>query len=173
METDLNRIRKLSETRKDENWKFRSFLKGHDEPDKLDVIVQKLYQQISSEIDCKTCANCCREVQPVLSREDIERFSEGLGMSVSKFENQHLTEKFVFNQEPCPFLRNNLCENYDCRPEDCISYPHLHKEDFIFRLIGVIGNYSVCPIVFNVYECLKAEVWHNDYDDFDEFADIQ
>ena len=27
METDLNRIKKLSEEKEDENWKFRSFLK--------------------------------------------------------------------------------------------------------------------------------------------------
>jgi len=35
-----------------------------------------------------------------------------------------------------------------------------NKEDFVFRLIGVVGNYDVCPIVFNVYEQLKAELWH-------------
>jgi hypothetical protein len=27
-------------------------------------------------------------------------------------------------------------------------------------LIGVVENYDVCPIVFNVYEQLKAELWH-------------
>ncbi len=43
---------------------------------------------------------------------------------------------------------------YQCRPDDCRSYPHLHKRDFISRLINVIGNYSVCPIVFNI----QAEV---------------
>jgi len=28
-------------------------------------------------------------------------------------------------------------------------------------LIGVVQNYDVCPIVFNVYEQLKAELWHD------------
>lgn len=42
--------------------------------------------------------------------------------------------------------------------ENCISYPHLHKKDFTSRLIGVIENCSVCPIVFNVYERLKERI---------------
>jgi hypothetical protein len=25
--------------------------------------------------------------------------------------------------------------------------------------MGVIGNYGICPIVFNVYERLKEELW--------------
>lgn len=34
--------------------------------------------------------------------------------------------------------------------------------------MGVIGNCSICPIVFNVYERLKGELWHDDtYDSFD------
>jgi Fe-S-cluster containining protein len=57
--------------------------------------------------------------------------------------------------KPCPFLEGNLCSNYDHRPGDCRSFPHLHKHDFIFRLWNVADNCAVCPIVFNVYERLK------------------
>jgi len=36
--------------------------------------------------------------------------------------------------------------------------------------MGVIGNCSVCPIVFNVYELLKDEVWYKRFsDEFGEF----
>lgn len=171
METDLGRIKKLSIEKEDENWGFRSFLKGCDIPsEKIDSIVQKLYQKISSEIDCKTCANCCKEVQPVLDREDIQKLSKGLGISAVQFKDQYLvkdknSEKYRFNQKPCPFLKVNLCSYYAYRPKDCISYPHLHKSDFIFRLINVIRNYSICPIAFNVYEYLKGKIWH--YDSFE------
>ena len=56
------------------------------------------------------------------------------------------------------------------RPKDCVSYPYLLKKDFTSRLMGVIGNCSVCPIVFNVYELLKDEVWHKHFsDDFSDF----
>jgi len=91
METNLNKIRKLSKEKEDENWEFRSFLKGCDiSEEKIDSIVHKLYQKVSSEIDCRTCANCCKEVQPVLDQEDIERFSKGSGISVAQFKDQYL-----------------------------------------------------------------------------------
>ncbi|GAI19918.1 unnamed protein product, partial [marine sediment metagenome] len=52
METDLSKIRKLSKEKEDENWEFRSFLKGCDiAEEKIDSIVHKLYQKVSSEID--------------------------------------------------------------------------------------------------------------------------
>lgn len=164
METNLNRIKELSKKKEDENRRFRSFLKGCDIPSKkIDSIVHKLYQKISSEIDCKTCANCCKEVQSVLNQKDIEKFSKGLRISSVQFKDQYLVkdkeaEKFVFNKRPCPFLKDNLCSHYAYRSNDCISYPHLHKNDFVFRLINVINNYSICPIVFNVYENLKNEI---------------
>ncbi len=42
METDLNTIKKISEEKWDENWKFRSFLKCYDIPiEALDSIVHK------------------------------------------------------------------------------------------------------------------------------------
>ncbi|MCE8425550.1 MAG: YkgJ family cysteine cluster protein [Candidatus Methanoperedens sp.] len=169
METDLNKIRKLSKEKEDENWEFRSFLKGCDiSEEKIDSIVHELYQKVSSEIDCRTCANCCKEVQPVLDQEDIERFVKCSGISVAQFKDRYLVkdegpEKFVFNKKPCPFLKDNLCSHYDFRPKDCRSYPHIHKRGFIFRLVNVIENSSICPIVFNVYESLKDEIKY--YDD--------
>jgi len=39
----------------------------------------------------------------------------------------------------------------------------------------MINNYSICPIVFNVYELLKERIWEdsmlNDFDDFIDFED--
>jgi hypothetical protein len=58
---------------------------------------------------------------------------------------------------PCLFLKDLKCSVYESRPADCKSYPHLHKKDITSRLLGVIDNYSECPIVFNVYEELKTE----------------
>lgn len=164
METDINKIRKLSKEKDDENWRFRSYLKGCDIPEeKIDSRVHELYLNVSSVIDCRTCANCCREIQPILDQKDIERFSKCLGISVTQFKDQYLVKdeesgKFVFNKKPCPFLKDNLCSHYAYRPKDCKSYPHLHKCDFVFRLVNVIENCSICPIVFNVYEYLKDEI---------------
>jgi hypothetical protein len=63
-----------------------------------------------------------------------------------------------FKDLPCPFLIDKKCSVYDSRPDDCRSYPHLHKNEFLSRLFGVIDNYSICPIVFNVYEELKYKL---------------
>jgi Fe-S-cluster containining protein len=71
--------------------------------------------------------------------------------------------KYEFRSIPCPFLKDNKCINYEYRPKDCQSYPHLQKEDFVFRLWGVIDNYSICPIVFNVFEILKKELWNRNW----------
>lgn len=164
IETDLNKIKKLLLENEDENWKFISFLKTCDIPsEKIDSIVHRLYKNISSGIDCKTCANCCKEMRPVLNIEDIQKHSIGLHLSVSQFKIKYLTkdgdsENYIFNTKHCPFLKANLCSNYAFRPENCKSYPYLHNSDFSFRLINVIVNFSVCPIVFNVYESLKDEI---------------
>lgn len=55
-------------------------------------------------------------------------------------------------------LKEQLCSIYEHRPEICRSYPNLEKPDFLFRLMGVIGNLSVCPIAFNAFEELKLKL---------------
>jgi len=175
MEIDLKKIRMLSKKKRGENWEFRSFLKGYDITiEELDEIVHKFYEQVSSEIDCTVCANCCKQIRPILDQEDIEKLSGSTGISISQFKKQYLVEDengegCRFNTRPCPFLRNNLCTQYDRRPKDCHSFPHLHKPEFVFRLIDVIENCSICPIVFKVYGYLKAEIWHHGH--FDDFKD--
>jgi len=162
---DISRIKALSKEMEDENWKFRSYLKcSNMASEEIDRIVHEVYDEISSRIDCRTCGNCCREVQPLLDDEDVERLSEGLGISTARFKAEYLigdeaSGKFVFKEKPCPFLSGNLCLYYDLRPKDCVSYPHLHKDGFVFRLIDVIHNCSICPIVFNVYEQIKELMW--------------
>ena len=106
-------------------------------------------------------------MHPVLDQKDVEKLSKGLEISVDQFKDRYLVkddgrEKYRFNEVPCPFLKGNICSQYSYRPKDCVSYPHLHKKGFVFRLIGVVDNCSVCPIVFNVYERLKDEIWDID-----------
>jgi Fe-S-cluster containining protein len=55
-------------------------------------------------------------------------------------------------------LLENRCTVYEFRPEDCRSFPHLHKDEFVFRLIQAVQNCSICPIVFHVFERLKNDL---------------
>jgi Fe-S-cluster containining protein len=178
MKTDLVRIQKIAKEKEDENWKFRTFLKCY-EGKKIDSIVHRLFKKISDEIDCTTCGNCCKRIQPVLKDKDITKLSESLKIDPKKFKDKYVGNDEdgdrVLKQIPCSFLNDNKCTQYEYRPLDCVSYPHLHKKDFVYRLIGVINNYSVCPIVFNVYEELKSilksdfEEYKDNYDEFDFF----
>ena len=168
--TDLEYIKEKALEREEENWEFRAFLKQLDTADKeIDAIVHEIADEVTSRIDCTQCANCCNQIRPVLDKEDISTFALGLKMETSEFQEQFLiqdtenSKQYIFKELPCPFLADNKCSNYDCRPIDCRSYPHLHKKNFPSRLWGVIENYGVCPIVFNVYEQLKNELWENNF----------
>jgi uncharacterized protein len=161
LEFDLKEISLLAEQNEEKNWRFRSFLKFGDDR-KIDEVVHRLYHQVSQDIDCMQCGNCCRELKPLLARKEIKSISNFINMPEDKFL-EHYTEynnekKLQLKGTPCSFLKDNKCMVYECRPSDCRSFPHLHKKDFTTRLIDVLQNYSICPIVFNVYEQLKIEM---------------
>lgn len=166
METDIRKIEQQARLKEDENWRFRCYLKASDlSASRIDTLVKKLYQEVSAQIDCTSCGNCCRVMLPLLTGADIKRLAAHLGLTVKQFRDDFIKVGSdqgtgpEFNATPCPFLRDNICSVYDCRPRDCRSYPHLHKKDFVFRMNQAYGNCSVCPIVFNVYEGLKRELW--------------
>lgn len=169
IELDLRLIEKLAVAREDENWAFRNFLKRLDmDSAELDAMVHRINDEVSAQIDCTECANCCKVVKPILDEADVARFAAGLNQPIPEFTEIYLVldenspGKQTFNRQPCPFLKNDQCSNYEHRPNDCASFPHLHLANFRSRLYGVLDNYEICPIVFNVFERLKAEVWHND-----------
>ena len=164
MEIDINNLKRISEEKEDENWKFRSFLKNQSSK-KVDAAAHELYRKFSSEIDCRLCSNCCRVMSPVLDEKDIEILARALHLTQKAFKKKYVLKDdeddgYRFKTKPCPFLGVDGCLHYEYRPEDCRSYPHLHKEAFVFRLMGVIENCSICPIVFNVYESLKNKLWY-------------
>ena len=164
METDPKVIEQLAGEREEENWEFRRFLKDLPmQGEELDALVHRHFEEVSSQVDCCACANCCREVLPLLSTSDVERLAGGLGISGEELIDRFLvpgeeTGTFTFNSKPCPMLLENRCTVYDSRPEDCRSFPHLHKDEFVFSLIQAVQNCSICPVVFHVFERLKSDL---------------
>ncbi len=174
IELDLNIIKRNSEIREAENLKFRSFLKGQDS-DQVDQIVHELYEEVIEHIDCTKCANCCIELETCFQKEELEQLTKHLNIDKKEFIRQSTKpvqlgekDKYFLNSVPCQFLTDKKCTIYELRPEECNSYPYLHKDDFNSRLFGVIENYEICPIVYNVYELLKQKMNFKDVD-YDPF----
>ena len=165
MEKDIDRIRLLTLEKEDENWRFRVFLKSSDMSIvRMDRMVAAWYDGIKQAIDCRACGYCCTVMSPMLSGKDINRLARHLGVSRKELIDKYLDpskedKEYILRELPCPFLKDRQCTVYDARPDTCRSFPHLLKRDFRSRLIQVIDNYSVCPIVYNVYEGLKSELW--------------
>jgi uncharacterized protein len=164
---DLVQIRALAQEKADENWRFREFLKGQCdlEPGELDRRVFETTRRVWAGIDCTACANCCRQVKPSFSEDEVMRLARRFGMKRRQFIERYL-ERTEVNSEnpwqtrtkPCPFLKDNRCSVYEDRPADCSGYPYLYKPGFVFRTMAMIERISTCPIVYEVIEDLKKSL---------------
>jgi hypothetical protein len=154
IEKDPKKVRKLAEKKENENWDFRAWLKFH-APDDIDEIVAGLSRKYFSLIDCKECGNCCRSLSAMdVSESELATMAE----TKRKLEVSRADGKCSVKMQPCPMLDGNLCSIYANRPKTCRDYPYLELPDFTYRLIGVIENTFICPIVFNVFEELKLKL---------------
>lgn len=164
IELDLNIVKRNGKIREEENFRFRSYLKWQDF-DKIDEVVHDLYLKVLDHIDCTECGNCCIELETCFQKDEIDRLTDELKIDKEKFIKESTNpgeygekDKYYLNSKPCQFLKDKKCIIYSLRPEECNSYPYLHKDDFISRLFVVIQNYEICPIVYNVYELLKRRL---------------
>ncbi len=165
LETDLERIEDLSEDKEDENWGFRTFLKSEEVSSRrIDAMVMRLYKIIAPQINCEECRNCCKTLLPAITQQDISAMAKRLKLKeaeiIEKYlEKEETGENYTVNSSPCPFLKDNECILGENQPKDCAEYPYLHKKRFVDRTMTVIQNCAICPIVFNVFEALKREIW--------------
>jgi uncharacterized protein len=164
MEHDLVQIRSQAELKEDENYRFRAFLKGKCRlhPEQIDEHVFAATRRVWAGIDCTKCANCCKEVRPTLSEEEVDRLARRLEISREQFIERYLVRSeplddnpWITRSTPCPFLKENRCSVYQDRPGDCSGYPYLYKEDFVARTLGMIERTFTCPIVYEVMEEVK------------------
>lgn len=139
------------------NWMFRSFLKEQD-PKEVDRIVHHLHQKLFRDFDCVSCSNCCRETGTVVTKKEIKDLAAKTGLTVQDFTNTYIIEGGdgpEIKDTPCPFLTVEGCSVYECRPNNCREYPYTSKKDMTSRLIGLIHNCEICPVVFELFEELK------------------
>jgi uncharacterized protein len=167
MAFDLVQIRALADRKEDENWRFRQFLKTRCNlgPDELDRRVFETTRRVWDGIDCTTCANCCREMEPTFSEEEVERVARRLGVERQQFIETYLKRAEPDSENPwqtrttpCPFLKGNRCSVYEDRPAECRGYPYLYRPAFVFRTMAMMERTFTCPIVYQVMEELKRSL---------------
>ncbi|MFK8275839.1 YkgJ family cysteine cluster protein [Capnocytophaga cynodegmi] len=159
---EINKLQKLAKEKKDENKRFFTQLKKKP-PKDLDYKVQEIHDEVTNEIDCLTCANCCKTTGPLLTNIDIERISKHLRLKPSDFITKYLKideeNDYIFQSMPCPFLASgNYCLIYDVRPKACREYPHTDRKK-IYQIANLtIKNTEICPIAYKVVEKMKEKL---------------
>jgi hypothetical protein len=81
--SDPNEVARLAATKEDENWAFRAWLKGRYDYDdeRLMRVVSRLAENVSSQIDCTECANCCHQLDTYVKDGDVERLALACAVS--------------------------------------------------------------------------------------------
>jgi hypothetical protein len=163
--TDLVQIQELGEKKRDENFRFRAFMKSRDHSDR---ILRRIAEGIQEEIDCTKCANCCKTSTTEITERDIERLAKHLRISREDFLRDYsmpddegtLSLKFNEAAGGCVFLDGNLCTVYEARPDICQRYPHLVRGNgsIASRMWQFVDRAPVCPIVYNSLEAFKEHM---------------
>ena len=129
----------------------------------LDTIFHDAHEEAFEQIDCLTCANCCKTTSPIFYQKDIERVAKRLRMKPFDFIEKYLKidedNDYVLKQAPCPFLgSDNYCSVYEDRPTACREYPHTNRKNMYQVLDLTYKNTLVCPAVLKIVDNLKTIV---------------
>ena len=129
----------------------------------IDGMAIKMNDEAFQEIDCRTCANCCKTMTPTYTPGDIKRIAKHVKMSPAQYTEKYLykdsTGDWMHVNLPCHFLgKDNLCTIYDIRPLDCRGFPHTHKKGFLNAATVNIQNLSYCPATFRIVEKLYEKI---------------
>jgi Fe-S-cluster containining protein len=162
MLTDLVQIRRMGEQHREENGRFRAWLKRHNFVERR---FKRIAQDVEEATDCLACANCCRVATTRVTSRDIERLSKFIGMKPPALMKEYTTltddEGRILrrNEQGCVFLSGNECTVYGGRPDTCRDFPHLvhGAGSFLSRMWLMPDRATYCPIVYNSLEAFKDE----------------
>ena len=169
MLTDLVQIRLQGEKKRDENLRFRRFMKSHDHSDR---ILRRIAEEIEEQIDCTACANCCRVATAIVTERDAERLARHLRIPPARFKAEYTVESEEegrilrqTKESGCVFLAGNECTVYDDRPDACQRFPHVVRGNgsIASRMWEFVDRACYCPIVYNSLEAFKAELGYRNH----------
>lgn len=128
-------------------------------PKNINAIVDKVDAEVWQEVDCLSCANCCKKMTPTFTNADIKRIATYFEMTQQEFKDKwlRLDKKdgdWVNVQQPCQFLdlSTNMCSIYEVRPIDCAGFPHLKKKKVVEYIHVHQQNIEYCPATFKMVE---------------------
>lgn len=126
---------------------------------KLDALFHESHVRVFEDIDCLSCANCCKTTSPIFRDVDIQRLSKRLKITTGEFVDRYLKmdneNDYVLQSSPCIFLQeDNKCEVYDDRPLACKEYPHTNRKKMHQILSLTRKNTEVCPAVSKIFQNL-------------------
>jgi Fe-S-cluster containining protein len=160
MLTDLVQIRRLGEQKRDENFRFRRYIKSHNFVERQ---FRHAAEEIEEQIDCRQCAECCRVGEVPLAERDVEHLSRFLRISPKKFVEEYTATgedgEWILRRSKagCVFLDGNDCTVYEARPGNCERFPHLIRGagSIQSRMWQFVDRAAYCPIVYNWMEAVK------------------
>jgi len=156
----IENLETLAKEKLDENFKFRTYLKNHADPQELDVQFKQLHEKYFAMYDCSKCHNCCIKLKGTIPENDLKRDAEYLKVTINEFKGKYLDDK-PSNHEydtkncPCDFFNGKECILGDCKPEACKAYPHTNKDNRLASMWSIVDNASICPVVYEIIEELK------------------
>lgn len=150
----------LAKNKQAHHRQFLAWLKKK-KPKDLDLVAHNFHNEVFDEIDCLTCANCCKTTGPLFTEKDIDRISSHLKMSAGKFIDQFLQKDedsdWVLQSLPCPFLgSDNYCSIYKVRPKACAEFPHTDRRKLYLINHLTIQNTLICPAAYEVVERMRG-----------------
>ena len=163
MTTDLlQELPAKAAARLKENKRFFAQLKKKT-PKNLDSLLIELDTEAFEQIDCLSCANCCKTTGPLFTPSDINRIAKIMRLKPRDFITTYLRVDeegdHVLQQLPCPFLNtDNTCSIYEHRPKACREYPHTTQRKFQNYANLHLKNVAICPAAYRVVVRLKEKV---------------
>lgn len=156
---DLEKFKEEAFKKARSNKEFLSRLKKVNSR-KVDAEFHLKHEEVFEEIDCLTCANCCKTTSPIFYQTDIERAAKALRIKPGDFVDKYLRidedKDYVLQSSPCSFLDSeNYCSIYNDRPKACREYPHTNRKKMVQIMDLTYKNTLVCPAVLEMVERLK------------------
>ena len=133
-------------------------------PPGLSKLVTSLEKEVWKEVDCLSCANCCKTMTPTYTQTDIKRISKHFNQTPAEFTKKWLRKDSVGDilnkTEPCQFLnlKDNKCSIYEIRPADCSGFPHLRKLKTVDFLHVHKQNIGCCPATYKLVEKMEESL---------------